>query len=104
MEFERTYACSDEEAYDRLRALADYWVARHALTFVWTDRACQVSGRPKGVKVTGTIRIGNGRVHADIRAGFLAEKLGGRRYVSRKVTDYLDPSHTVGELRARIPC
>ncbi len=38
-----------------------------------------------------------------MNAGFLAERLGGRAYVERKLDDYLDPKKTLAELRARIP-
>ncbi|MFT5357240.1 MAG: hypothetical protein ACI9KE_004474, partial [Polyangiales bacterium] len=60
-------------------------------------------GRIKGVRFLGTVKIGGGRVEANIDAGFLAEKLGAKRYVSRKVDDYLNPSNSLESLDARLP-
>ncbi|MBW2459210.1 MAG: polyhydroxyalkanoic acid system family protein [Deltaproteobacteria bacterium] len=91
------------EALERLQALTEYWVAKHGLSASWTGSEGQVSGRVKGVKFSGVIKVAEGRVTADVKAGFLAEKLGGRKYVEAKFADYLDPKHSVAELRARIP-
>jgi hypothetical protein len=55
------------------------------------------------VKFEGRVRVGDGRLVADVKAGFLAEKLGGRQYVERKLEDYLDPKRSLEELRARVP-
>ena len=43
------------------------------------------------------------RLTADIDAGFLAERLGGKAYVEGKVNEYLDPKQTLEQLKARIP-
>jgi hypothetical protein len=103
MDFVRPYDFDDEEALARLRALADYWDKKHGITMRWDGPSAQVAGKVKGVKFSGTIRVSDGKVVADIKAGFLAEKLGGKKYVVGKVEDYLDPTKTVDELRALVP-
>jgi hypothetical protein len=103
MSFECTFDFPRAEAIERLQALTDYWAAKHGLQVAWDGSEGQVSGKVKGVKFSGVIKVGEGRATADVKAGFLAEKLGGRQYVEGKFTDYLDPKHQVTELRARIP-
>ena len=101
MNLERPYACPDDEALTRLHALTDYWQRKHGLTAAWTAGACHVHGKVKGVKFDARVTVANGLVKADVDAGFLAEKLGGRKYVEGKLEDYLNPARTVDELRAR---
>lgn len=100
---EKSYGFDDEEALERLRALSDYWAAKHSVRTVWDGGTGRLVGRKMGVKYDATVRVGGGKVVAEVEAGFLAEKLGAPRYVERKVGDYLDPAHTVESLRARVP-
>ncbi len=104
MVLDRRYDLDDAEARDRARALADYWSRKHGVRAQWqgTD-VVTLAGKVMGVKFDGTVRIGDGAIHAEMNAGFLAEKLGGRAYVERKLDDYFDPEKTLAELRARIP-
>lgn len=37
----------------------------------------------------------------EFKVGFLAEKLGGRAYVERKLGEYLDPKISLEDLKAR---
>jgi hypothetical protein len=97
------YALSDDDALDRLHALADYWSAKHGVAARWDGADAYFDGKVKGVKFDGKVSIGGGRVHADVKTGFLAEKLGGKAYVKRKLTDYLDPANSLEELRSRVP-
>lgn len=101
--YERTYECSDEEALARLQSLARYWNKKWGIDPGWRDSTANFDGRIKGVKFRGTVKIGDGRVEANIDAGFLAEKLGAKRYVSRKVDDYLNPANSLESLNARLP-
>ena len=103
MHLVRPYDVDEEEALARLRALTDYWTKKHGIAAAWNGTEVTLSGRVKGVKFDGTIRVGAGCLEGDVNAGFLAEKLGGRQYVERKLADYLDPAKTLAELRARIP-
>ena len=99
MTLDHRYDCDDAEALARMRALADYWARKYGVKMQWDGNRASLDGRTKGVKYKGTVVVGDGRVHADIEAGLLAEKLGGRRYVERKVREYLDPSTTLEQLR-----
>jgi hypothetical protein len=103
MNLDRPYDFDDDEARTRLRALTDYWHARHGIACTWTEDEVTLSGRVKGVKFEGRVQIGDRRVKAEVKAGFLAEKLGGRQYVQRKLDDYLDPANTIEALQARVP-
>ena len=97
------YQLNDDEALDRLRALSDYWLAKHRIAARWEGSDVFFDGKVKGVKFNGKVSIGGGRVHADVKTGFLAEKLGGKAYVKGKLEDYLDPAKSLDELRARVP-
>ena len=55
----------------------------------------------KGIKSSGRISVDGARVLADIKAGFLAEKLGARKYVEHKVDDYLTADNSLDALQAR---
>ncbi len=104
MKLERRYALSEDDALARAHALTDYWAKKHGVKVEWRgDTEVRLSGRVMGVKFDGLVHLGAGSISAEMDAGFLAEKLGGRAYVERKLDDYLDPAKTVEELRARIP-
>ena len=103
MEFERRYELAEEDALARLHALTDYWSAKHGLDIRWNGGDVALNGKVKGVRFDGTVRVGEGVIRARVKANFLAEKLGGRAYVSRKLDEYLDPSQSLEELRARVP-
>jgi hypothetical protein len=99
---ERRYSFQDDQALERLTALTDYWRRKHGLTCSWTGSDCHIHGKSMGVKFDARVSVAGGRVRADVEAGFLAEKLGGRKYVEGKLDDYLDPARSLDELRARI--
>ena len=100
---ERTYTLGDDDAIARLKALADYWRTKHGVNCEWSDSTARLVGRKLGVKYDATVVVGAGVVVVEVEVGLLAEKLGGPRYVERKVDEYLDPSHSIESLRARIP-
>ena len=95
------YTVSDEEALERLHALTDYWLAKHSVRARWEGPEVFFNGKVKGVKFDGTVVVGGKKVHADVNVGFLAEKIGGKAYVQRKLADYLGPANTLAELKAR---
>ena len=103
MTLERRYDLPEDEALDRAHALTDYWARKHGVNVEWRAGEVRLYGRVLGVKFDGTVKVGGGVIRAAMDAGFLAERLGARQYVERKLDDYLDPRNTVEALRARIP-
>jgi hypothetical protein len=104
MKLERRYDLDESDALARAHALTDYWSKKHGVKVDWRgDNEVHLAGRVMGVKFDGTVHIGAGVIRAEMNAGFLAEKLGARAYVERKLDDYLDRTKSVEELRARIP-
>ena len=103
MKLDRRYDMTDEDVLARLRALTDYWHKKHGIASEWRGNTVTLRGKAMGVRFDGTVRIGQGRIDADVDAGFLAEKLGARKYVESKLDDYLDPAKTLDSLRARVP-
>jgi len=103
MKIDRSFTMPMDEAMERLGALSDYWLAKYGVSVTWDGQTGRVMGKVRGVKFDGQIRVEPGRLTADIQAGFLAERLGGKKYVEGKLDDYLNPAHTMEELRARVP-
>lgn len=103
MKFERRTALPASEVALRLKALTDYWDKKYGIGSSWSGSSVRIKGKMMGVSFDGHVHVGEGRIDADVDAGFLAEKLGGKKYVEGKLDAYLDPSTTVEALRARIP-
>ena len=101
MVLDRQHNFEYEEALDRVRALTTYWHVKYGVQSRWNDATASVEGKVKGVKFKGNIRVEPKRIFADIKAGLLAEKLGGRKYVEDKLVEYLDPQISLESLKAR---
>ena len=61
MRFERQYALEDDDGVARLRALTDYWKARHGIDSEWDGGDVRLRGRKMGVKYDAKVTIGVGR-------------------------------------------
>lgn len=103
MKIDRSFSLPDDEALQRLHALGEYWSTKYGVSVTWDGPRGEVRGKVRGVSFDGYIQVTSGRLHCDIKAGFLAERLGGKKYVEGKLDDYLNPARNVAELRARIP-
>lgn len=106
MKLEKTHGFADDEAIARIRALTDYWDTRHGTRTSWSGNSAHIKGKVKGIAFDGTFRLESGRMVADVSLGrgmgWLAEKVGGKDYVERKIADYLSPDVTLEALQARI--
>lgn len=100
MKLERNHSFGADEGLARLQALTSYWTKKYGVQINWNGNRARIDGKVKGVKFNGTVTVEEGRVLADIQAGFLAEKLGGRAYVEHKLESYLDPNQSIEQLRA----
>ncbi len=98
---DEAYSCEDDVALARMHALADYWLAKYKIRTTWNGTKARIEGKVLKVKFEGDIAVESGSVSAQVKAGFLAEKLGGKKYVQRKVREYLDLSVSLEELQAR---
>jgi hypothetical protein len=103
MKFERRTTLPSSDILERLKALTDYWNKKYAIGSTWTGGTVRLKGKIMGVSFDGTVNVTEGRIEANVDAGFLAEKLGGKKYVEGKLDTYLDPAHSIDALRARIP-
>jgi hypothetical protein len=103
MKFARSTPLAATEVVERLKALTDYWDKKYGIGGTWSGQTVRLKGKMMGVSFDGTVRISEGRLEADVDAGFLAEKLGGKKYVEGKLDTYLDPQTSIEALRARIP-
>jgi hypothetical protein len=89
-----------DEVLARLRVLADYWQIRYGVRTAWQGYSGRVSGRVLGIRFCGTFSIEPAHVRGQLETGFLGERLGGRRYVLRKLAHYLDPDRPLTALQA----
>jgi hypothetical protein len=103
MRLEFSYGYELQEAMDRVRALTDYWGAKYGVQTDWTARAAKISGKVRGASFAGDVSFEPGRAVAEMKVSMLAEMLGGRAYVERKMKEYLDPANAIAALRSRIP-
>jgi hypothetical protein len=103
MKLDKPHGYSQEEAVARIRALTDYWDTKHGTRTVWDGNRAHIKGRVKGISFDGTFSVLDNRLDAEVKVGFLAEKIGGKSYVLRKLDDYLDPNNSLEELRSRVP-
>ncbi|MCA9671875.1 MAG: polyhydroxyalkanoic acid system family protein [Myxococcales bacterium] len=98
MKADYPHSFSAEEALQRIQALTDYWSNRYGVKIGWSGSTANVEGKVKGVSFKGTVRVDETSITADIKVNFLAEKLGGKSYVDRKIKSYLDSGVPVDEL------
>ena len=102
MNVEKPHSFSQDEATARLRALTDYWDTRYGTRTEWNGGRARITGKVRGISFDGTFSVDDKRLFAEVKVGFLAEKIGGRAYVERKLTDYLDPANSLESLQARV--
>ena len=92
-----------EEALARARALTEFWDRRLGTRTEWDGYRGHISGRVLGFRVAGSVSVEEDHLRGTLEAGHLGVKLGGRHYLLRKLANYLDPSRSLDELRARVP-
>jgi hypothetical protein len=102
MKLDQPHSFSLEEAVARLRALTDYWEKKYGVRTEWQGDTAHIKGKVKGVSFDGTFGVKPTLLAAEVKVGFLAEKLGGKDYVQRKLTEYLDPKNSLEALQSRI--
>ena len=102
MKLSKSHSFSLQEATDRVKALTAYWDSRYGSHTDWSGNSAKVSGKVKGIKFNGTFTINDRELRAEVKVGFLAEKMGGKQYVEKKLADYLDPSVTLEALQAKV--
>ncbi len=99
MKISKPHSFSAEDAVARLRALTSYWDTRYGTRTTWTGNTARIVGKVKGIKFDGKFSVTDSNLSADVKVGFLAEKMGGRGYVENKLEQYLDPNTAVEDLK-----
>jgi len=91
---------SQREAVERVRALTDYWAAQYNTTTEWVDTCGTISGRVLGLAFRAHFRVEPRRMLGELKVSFLAVKMGGRKYLKRKLDHYLNPEIPLEDLQA----
>lgn len=101
MQVNYPFSMDRDEVKQRLQLLTTYWSTNYGIAASWNGNSCEINGRVKGVKFAGTLQVQESSLTGEFNVGFLAEKLGGKAYVDRKLAEYLNPDNTIEQLRAR---
>jgi hypothetical protein len=92
-----------DEAVARLKALTDHW-SRYGAETVWRGNCGEISGKILGVKFYGAFIVEEHRIYLTrVKVSRLGYRLGGRRYVLRKIQEYFDPAVPLEQLRGGRP-
>ncbi len=102
MKINQPHTLSEEDATARIRSLCLYWDTKYGTSTTWRDNAARITGRVRGIKFDGTFTVLDSLIKGDIKVGFLAERIGGRGYVERKLQSYLNPNTSLETLQAKI--
>ena len=91
-----------EDARARLQALGEYWGAHYNVHTEWDGYRATIRGKVLGIRFHGLVTINLDHVRGELFSGFWGARLGGRGYLLRKLKVYLDPHHSLEELRTWI--
>ena len=100
MKISKPHSFSADDAAARLRALTSYWDSRYGTKTTWTGYAARIVGKVKGIKFDGKFNVAESTLNADVKVGFLAERMGGKGYVEHKLEQYLDPNSPIESLKS----
>lgn len=102
MKIQHPHTHSEEDATARMKSLCLYWDTKYGTQTTWTGNQARIKGRVRGIKFDGTFTVEQRQLKGDIKVGFLAERIGGRGYVERKLAQYFDPNTSLESLQAKI--
>ena len=98
MRIERTHSFSPEEAKNRLQALTNYWKNKYGVQPEWSGTTLRCKGEVRGIKFDARMTMDGNRISCEADVGWLAEKLGARSYIEKKLDEYLDPKRALADL------
>lgn len=102
MKIRHPHHLGKEDATARMQALTLYWDTRYGTRTSWDGSKARITGRVRGIKFDGTFDVEESQLAGDIKVGFLAEKIGGRSYVERKLAQYFDADTSLEVLQAKL--
>ena len=102
MKIQQPHSLSEEDATARMKALTLYWDTKYGTRTIWDETHARITGRVRGIKFDGTFDVQQRQLSGDIKVGFLAERIGGRGYVERKLAQYFDPNTSLETLQAKL--
>lgn len=97
---EYPHGLSQKEAIARVQALTDYWDAQYNTCTEWNGHIGTISGKVLGLSFLARFTIDLGRLHGELKVSFIAVKMGGRKYLKRKLDHYMNPQVPLDDLRA----
>jgi hypothetical protein len=94
---------SQDEALARIQALTAFWDAKYDTRTEWTGYRGTISGRVLGLSFSSWFQVDPDRIFGELKVSVIAVKMGGKRYLKRKMDHYMNPAIPLEELRALIP-
>ncbi|HEY3357748.1 MAG TPA: polyhydroxyalkanoic acid system family protein [Polyangia bacterium] len=98
MKIERKHNFTLDEAKQRIQALTEYWQAKHGIKTEWSGNSAKTKGKVKGINFDAKVDVAEKQIVCEADVGFLAERLGARSYVEKKLGEYLDPATPAASL------
>jgi hypothetical protein len=98
MKIDRRHTFSIEEVRSRLEALISHWQTKYGVKPQWSGNTLRCKGSVKGIDFDARMDVTEGIIKCEADVGWLAERLGARAYIERKLGEYLDPSKPVANL------
>jgi hypothetical protein len=92
MKIDRTHSFSIEEARSRLEALTTYWQTKYGITPRWSGNTLRCTGSVRGIDFDAKMDVAEKGITCEADVGWLAERLGARAYIEKKLGEYLDAS------------
>jgi hypothetical protein len=99
MELSHNHQFDENEARQRIRALADYMQNRHGMQVTWTgDDAMHLRGKYTVVSIDAQVTLKPGVVHVLGKDPGMMLRATAKKYVGGKLANYLDPGVPLDQL------
>jgi hypothetical protein len=99
MELSHNHTFDENEARERIRALADYMQNRHGMQVTWTGPdAMHLRGKYTVVHIDAEVTLKPGVVHVKGKDPGMMLRATAKKYVGGKLEAYLDPGVPLADL------
>lgn len=99
MELSHDHGFEQDEARERVRALADYLQNRHGMQATWTSNdSVHIRGKYTVVTIDAQVSLEPGRVKVLGKDPGMMLRSTAKKYVAGKLEKYLSPSEPLAEL------
>jgi Putative polyhydroxyalkanoic acid system protein (PHA_gran_rgn) len=98
LKFEVSNTLPVEEARRRVEALLSYWSRKYGVKSSWQGHGATMAGKAMGVAIDGSLEVHPTRIAGEAADPGLLLRGQAQKYLTRKFTQYLDPTRTLEQL------